>query len=197
MRSVARLVKRRFVDAYWTFRGPRIWLPPMPANPRSVLFVCKGNICRSPFAERVAQRIAVERGSGQMVFGSAGVRVSCPESSPEDAVRAAARFGLDLKSHRSQPLTPQLSKAWDMIIVMEVWQLEAIRKVELGIRDRVFLLASMEEPRAQAAVGYTAMNIEDPYGGSDSAYDLCFNRIQRSVSGLLERLRAMEQLMEY
>ena len=186
MRSTARLLKRGLVDFYWTLRGPSIRLPSVPLNPRSVLFVCKGNICRSPFAERIAQRIAAERGLEHMMFGSAGVRAPVPLSPPEGAVRAAERFGVDLGSHRSQPISAELVATWDMIVVMEVWQLDALRKSALGIRDRLFLLSSMGGAKAPKTTGYSAVNIEDPYGGSLEGFVGCFERIERCIRGFFQ-----------
>ena len=51
-------VKRPVRDAWWRVRGMSIAEASLPAEPRSLLFICKGNICRSPFAERYAARVA-------------------------------------------------------------------------------------------------------------------------------------------
>lgn len=194
MRAAARLIKRGLVDLYWTVRGPTIRGPAVPPNPRSVLFVCKGNICRSPFAERIAQRIAVERGLDHIVFGSAGIRVSDPASPPEGALRAAERFGVDLGGHRSRPMSAALAEKWDMIVVMEVWQLSALRKSSLGIHDRLFLLSSLEAATAPRPMGYSAVNIEDPYGGSLERFVACFERIERCIRGLFQDIGCREDL---
>lgn len=188
MRSTARLLKRGLVDLYWTVRGPTIRGPAVPLNPRSLLFVCKGNICRSPFAERVAKRIAIEGGLSHIVFGSAGIRVSDPLSPPEGALRAAERFGVDLTSHRSRPISEALAASWDMIVVMEVWHLDAVRSAHAGINDRIFLLPSMEGQTAVKRVGYAGVNIEDPYGGALEAFVVCFGRIETCIRGLFRSI---------
>jgi protein-tyrosine-phosphatase len=69
-----------------------------------VLFVCAGNICRSPFAEGLARRLAAERGL-DVEFASAGEIALDGDRCPPDAIAAAKEFGVDLSSHRARRLT--------------------------------------------------------------------------------------------
>ena len=69
-----------------------------------VLFVCAGNICRSPFAEGLARRLAAERGF-DVEFASAGEIALDGDRCPPDAVAVAQEFGVDLSSHRARRLT--------------------------------------------------------------------------------------------
>ena len=69
-----------------------------------VLFVCAGNICRSPFAEGLARRLAAERGL-DVEFASAGEIALDGDRCPPDAVAVAKEFGVDLSSHRARRLT--------------------------------------------------------------------------------------------
>jgi protein-tyrosine-phosphatase len=69
-----------------------------------VLFVCAGNICRSPFAEALARRIALERGL-DVEFASAGEIALDGDRCPPDAVAVAKEYGVDLSSHRARRLT--------------------------------------------------------------------------------------------
>ena len=69
-----------------------------------VLFVCAGNICRSPFAERLARRLAAERGL-DVEFASAGEIALDGDRCPPDAVAVAKEYGVDLSSHRARRLT--------------------------------------------------------------------------------------------
>src|SRR5947207_2988901 len=94
----------------------RLWLRLPPVRRRltrrarqawergTIAFVCFGNICRSPFAERLAnQRL----GSARRV-ASAGYFPEEGRRSPEPAIAAAERFGIDLRPHRSRVLTDEL-----------------------------------------------------------------------------------------
>ena len=67
------------------------------------LFVCAGNICRSPFAEGLARRLAAERGL-DVEFASAGEIALDGDRCPPDAVAVAKEYGVDLSSHRARRL---------------------------------------------------------------------------------------------
>jgi protein-tyrosine-phosphatase len=69
-----------------------------------VLFVCAGNICRSPFAEGLARRLAAERGL-DVEFASAGEIALDGDRCPPDAVAVAKEYGVDLSSHRARRFT--------------------------------------------------------------------------------------------
>ena len=69
-----------------------------------VLFVCAGNICRSPFAEGLARRLAAERGL-DVEFASAGEIALDGDRCPPDAVAVAKEYGVDLSPHRARRLT--------------------------------------------------------------------------------------------
>lgn len=179
-------------DAYWFAVGPLIKHPRLPEAPRAMLFICHGNICRSPFAERLTRRLALEAGLGAMAVASAGLRVSHPRESPREAVEVAKRFGVRLDGHVSQPITAELVEAHDVIVAMEVAHLKALRSSFPRFAERIVLLP-LFDPSGADEGRYRRYHIEDPYGGPLSAFDSCFVRIQQSVSGLLERLLAAKR----
>jgi len=80
-----------------------------------VLFVCAGNLCRSPFAEGLARRLATERGL-DIEFESAGEIAYEGNSCPQDALDAAKRHGVDLAAHRARRLTPERRAAADEVV---------------------------------------------------------------------------------
>jgi protein-tyrosine-phosphatase len=80
-----------------------------------VLFVCAGNICRSPFAEALARRLAAERGL-DVEFASAGEIAFDGDRCPGDAVAAAREHGVDLSAHRAQRLTAERRSAVDKVV---------------------------------------------------------------------------------
>lgn len=187
MRSAARLLKGIFVDIYWMFRGAGIRMPPIPVNPRSILFVCKGSICRSVFAEHLASKIQDKGLVSRMKFGSAGLDVPLPISSPNDAIQCVKPFGIHLENHRSQSISLDLVKSYDMIIAMEVWQYIALQSSFGQQREKLFLLPLLGSKGPTTYSGYAAFNIQDPYGCPPSAFDECFQRISRCIEGLLIR----------
>jgi protein-tyrosine-phosphatase len=98
-----------------------------------------------------------------------------------------------MESHWSRPISAALVAKTDMIVVMEVWQLDALRRSNLGIHDRLFLLSPMGAATAPRPTGYSAMNIEDPYGGELGRFVACFDRIERCIHGLIQEIRCRER----
>ena len=190
MRSAAKLLKRGVIDILWTFRGPRLRVPTIPANPKSILFVCKGNICRSPFAEHLASKLQGEGNMPEMKFASAGLYVPKPIASPEDAILAAKRYGVHLESHRSQAISLELVETYDMIIAMEAWQYAELQSAFNHYQNKLFLLPLLDSKALVKHRGYAAFNIQDPYGGPASAFEECFERIGLCLKSVLATIRS-------
>lgn len=176
--------KRGLADLYWSIRGPYIRVPVLPSNPQSVLFVCKGNICRSPFAEHIASKLAREGALSEIKFGSAGLQVRQPLPAPDHAIEVAKQFGVDLGLHRSQPISPKLVESYDMIVAMEVWQYGELRS-SFGQHHKKLFLLPLLDSKAVGRQGYAAFNIQDPYGGPPSAFTECFDQISQYIEKLI------------
>lgn len=177
-------LKRAARNAWWLYKGRSIVNPPVPAGVRSVLFVCLGNICRSPFAELVAARRSEQRSPGAMVFASAGIHTKQAAQPPAEARSVAKRFGISLDAHRPQQLTRELVDAYDMVVVMETSQLDLLRARYPDLRERVFLLSMFDE----GASGLERYAIADPFGLTPEAFQECYRRIERTVSALLHEI---------
>ena len=121
-------VKRPVRDAWWRVRGMSIAKASLPAEPRSLLFICKGNICRSPFAERYAAQLLNQAGERGVRCQSAGFAVSREHASPAVAVAAAPAFGVSLETHRASPLTSEMMDQADLIVVTEVAHVGLLRR---------------------------------------------------------------------
>lgn len=149
----------------------------------NILFVCTGNTCRSPLAEIIAQRALSDRGWNHVRVESAGTSASWDMPASEGSVRAAARIGLELEGHRSQPLTPELIEGADMILGMtenHVLTVEA-----MGGAGKVQLITDfLDSPEAGEA-------IRDPLGGPPEEYAEVRNRIARAVEAMLDRMAAI------
>jgi len=178
-----RTAKLRMRDAWWTVRGMAVRNPHLPMQPRTLLFVCKGNICRSPFAAAVATRWLQGAARPDVRCLSAGFRVSDEDRSPLEAVQAGRRFGVVLDHHRSAPLSAQLMEAADAVVVMEVAHLSLLRRHYPALRNRVYLLP-LFEPGPARPTGYFRYTIADPYGQPAEAFSLCYGRIAVAIDGM-------------
>jgi protein-tyrosine phosphatase len=176
-------LKRIAKDLYW--RAYELFLihPPVPPSARSLLFVCKGNICRSPFAEAMARR-RIPDGAG-IACRSAGIDVGTPEECPRETLAAAERFGIDLSGHRSQRIDQELVAGADMVFAMEAWQLTRLRKTFPRHMERMFLMPLFERRARGPADAGRLLNIRDPYGRNLEEFIECFERIDACLEGIL------------
>lgn len=182
-----KIVKGYLRDIYWDIYGKTNKNPDCLKKTESFIFVCKGNICRSPFAHYMAQKIASSGVKCNIKFDSAGLEVKEPKSSPENAVLAALDYGLDLKSHRSRILDRIMFEGSTMVIAMETWQFKTLKRTFPEHRDKIFLLPLFENNKNAEMRGFYRYNIQDPYEKSLNEFHVCFRRIERCIKGLLKK----------
>ena len=184
-------VKRVLKNAYWRIYNVFLVNPAVPEMPRSFLFICMGNICRSPFAEHAARRYFPNK--QEMTFSSAGIVVNHPGESPPDAVAAAKAFKIDLSEHRSQKVNEELVAASDMIFAMEAWHFRSLRKNFPHHREKVFLMAPFEKTAVVRHDLFDVLNIRDPYGRDLKEYESCFKRIDACLQGLFSLMQEAKE----
>lgn len=137
----------------------------------TLLFVCMGNICRSPFAERLA---TVQLPEGHRA-SSAGHFPEPGRRSPRQAIRAARLgFGVDLRGHRSRVLSPAIVDAADAVFVCDTHNQAAVIELCPGATDRTHFLGALHPDGPLA--------LADPYGGDGSEYELVYGQIARAIA---------------
>ncbi len=142
--------------------------------PRSVLIVCRGNLCRSPYA---AQRLRAALGlmsRNHLTVDSAGF-LAPGHRPPRNALAAAQQLGIDLSSHQSRPLHPDLIRQADLVLAMEPEQQRSICVVHHRTAATTMLLGDFDpEP-------VTTRAIADPYGRQVGEFVECYRRIDRCI----------------
>lgn len=186
----AKRLRQSLRDAFWRVRGTWIQNPPLPVPTRSILFVCKGNICRSPFAAALASSLLAECGRSDVRCESAGLHPSKDGVCPPAAIAAAAAYGVDseLKRHEPVAVTTQLVDAYDVIVVMEAWHLAALRDRWPLRRSHFFLLPLFASDDVTGNA--ERFNIQDPFGKEGGEFDRVYRRTGIAVRALIARLAA-------
>jgi protein-tyrosine phosphatase len=188
---VGRRVKGWIREGLWRVRARRLANPRLDAQPRTLLFLCLGNICRSPFAAVLAERRLRERGLDGIRVASAGLRASQAPASPPDAVAAAAGYGIDLGGHRARDVAAEEIAAADVIVVMEVAQVAQVRARFPEAVDRVHLLPLYEAGAAGRHGALEGCNLLDPFGAGPAAFTHCYRRIDAAIDGLVGAVAAL------
>lgn len=161
----------------------------MTQAPIRVLFVCLGNICRSPLAEGVF-RDHVERAglASRFEIQSAGTGGWHVGKSPDRRMMATARSrGLDISRQRAQQLAANHLGEFDLILAMDRSNLANIRALSDVDASHVKLFRSFDpQPGSH--------EVPDPYYGGDEGFEEVFEIVDRTCRALLEDLRREHEL---
>lgn len=169
----------------WRFAGSSAANPPIPVLVRSVMFVCLGNLYRSPFAAALAKLRAPVIREVEIAWTSAGLRPA-EAIPPSDAAHvASARFGVSLAGHSPRRVTPEGMHAFDMVVTMERWQFDQLRRRYPNRRHRIFLLP-LFDPTTRGA--YERNHIDDPHGQTEQAFSACFERMAGALAAFTAAL---------
>jgi protein-tyrosine phosphatase len=147
-------------------------------RPASILVICLGNICRSPYAAALLTR-SLE--GCEVTVESAGF-IGPGRPSPEEAVRVADRRGIDLTPHRSRQLGAEDVAAADLVLVMDVQQRRRLEE-RFGRRTGVVVMGDLDPDAIDTRT------IRDPYDQAEEVFDRVYERIERCVSVLTASLQ--------
>ncbi len=155
-------------------------------EPVRVVFVCWGNICRSPIAERVARRKAEEAGLSDVEFTSAAT--SDEELGAPMDRRAAAVLrdrGYDPDSHVAHQVDAAEIAAADLVVAMEDLHIDRMRRVAPDADN--FSLLTDYDPAATPGTG-----VPDPWYGSPAGFYDTLSAVEAAIPGVLDRVRSLQ-----
>lgn len=157
-----------------------------PLRPGAVLFICYGNICRSPFAAALFRRELAKRDRANEARGrairSAGFTGS-DRPSPSEAIAAAARFKIDLSPHRSAVITADAYRSAALVVTMSPDQARDLRR-RFGRLGAIVVLADLDPESIKSRT------IRDPFRCPPDVYHESYTRINRCIRALVSALDA-------
>jgi protein-tyrosine phosphatase len=180
-------------------------MSPDPDGSFGVLFVCTGNICRSPTAEALARR-ELERHPGVPIqVSSAGSHALEGNPAASRSMLAAATRGASLERHFARELTRRRVRAADLILCMAAEHRPFVLSYDRAAAGRTFLLATFARVAGQwdwlasSPAGLVALagehateqdgdDIDDPLGQSPDAYAACAERLDGLVTPVIGAL---------
>lgn len=151
---------------------------------KRVLFVCTGNICRSPTAEGVARHLIASGGlDGLVEVDSAGIQGFHAGEAPDPRTRkAAAERGYDLAVLRARKLESEDYRRFDLLLAMDRGHLEYMtRNCPEVYRGKLRLFLEFAE-------GVALEEVPDPYYGGPNGFEFVLDLCERGVSGVLREL---------
>ncbi|MDR2787670.1 MAG: low molecular weight phosphotyrosine protein phosphatase [Candidatus Accumulibacter sp.] len=151
-----------------------------------ILFVCTGNICRSPAAEGIVRALAEKAGLSRFLeVDSAGTHAYDAGDRPDPRMRkAAARRGYDLGGLRSRRLSDEDFFRFDQILAMDHQNLDHLqRKCPSGLRDKLRLFIDFAETGED--------DIPDPYYGSVEGFERVLDLCEAAGKGLVGALASL------
>jgi protein-tyrosine phosphatase len=141
---------------------------------KRLVFVCKGNICRSPYGEARAREFGVPA-------ISCGLQADKGSPADQVALVVSSQRALDLSLHRSRAVTDVPVLPGDLFVAMEPWQGKRLRRLRVSLDVQVTLLGLWHSrPRP---------HIEDPYGLDDQYFETCFTIMDDAIQHIVTHIK--------
>lgn len=149
---------------------------------KAILFVCLGNICRSPLAEGICRNMTQSRGLGELLIESAGTG-SWHVGDPPDprSIAKAAEYGINIADQRARKIRSSDFERFDLILAMDRSNLSTLRAAAPEAnRNRIhhFMTLALGQP----------VDVPDPYTGGADGFETVYRMLDEGCEALHSRL---------
>ena len=148
---------------------------------RKVLFICSGNLCRSPMAEYLLQARLDKLGINDTLVESVGTIAIHGNRAVQEAITQLAHRGIDMSAHRSAPLTKEAVESADMVIAMEWYHLRMAISLCPSAKSKTVLMGSFLD-------GSDEIEIPDPFGGPPDGFTRVLEMLARGTDRIADCL---------
>ncbi|HYS76997.1 MAG TPA: low molecular weight protein-tyrosine-phosphatase [Burkholderiales bacterium] len=157
----------------------------MSGNKFGVLFVCTGNICRSPTAEAIFRKLAADAGMAEAVTSDSAGTHGYHVGEPPDprAQKAAAKRGYDLSALRARTIEDADFQRFDLILAMDQEHHAILSRIGGPSADHKLKLMMSYAQR------FKERDVPDPYYGGPQGFERVLDLLEDAASGLLRSLR--------
>ncbi len=149
-----------------------------------ILVVCTANICRSPVAEILLRTKLSAVGLADWTVSSAGTWAEPNHTAAPFSIALMAERGLDIRAHRSQPVTEQLMQQADLVLCLETGHAKTLRRDFPAQQYKIFTIRQMVGKRG---------SVRDPYGGSRRQYERMVDEVNALIEQGFPRIQVLAQ----
>ena len=154
---------------------------PRHVKPHSVIFVCFGNIMRSPMCEHLMQR-AARSAKSPIRISSAGLNAVTGREAHPWAIAASREFGISLENHRAKALTTEMIDNADLVLAMDFQNYTQLVSRFPYSRKKIAMLG------AYGASGSGSIEIHDPYYDGPEGTSRCYKTLAACIDHLFQHL---------
>ena len=147
---------------------------------RSICFVCKGNICRSPFAEAYLKKLLAKLGNNTITVSSAGYYKESGRSPPHNAIEAARHFQIELNTARSTIVSEATMKEHDIVFVFDIHDRATMTKEFKRYKSKIIFIGLFGKCSSVEIV-------QDPYGQDVEKFIQCYDSIARLLDSFYQQ----------
>lgn len=147
---------------------------------KTILFVCTGNTCRSPLAQALATKALTAAAVDGWTVASAGLSAQFGMPASKEACAVARDWGLDVASHRAEPLSQELLAEAELVLVMTDGHKTALTSVAPAFADKIY---TIKEFVGQAG------DVSDPFGRGISFYQKTAEELRELITQVVEKIK--------